>query len=324
MVLTPLNCGQENCHVCSASNVTSCSGKNAAARTFESETLLAPPPPQHSTSPRTSFLSLIAKQDTDLQQSREKRPTVSRSAEEGSDKFIEQLRRKHTAEQETISHGPPGNEAEVVVAGSSKHRPSKKAAAAWPAAYWEEQFDWEDHLDSTSTVTTGVPSGQQVPSDSQPRPVAQTSPTNLRLDLLPSPAFYPAHWESERLRRAVERHLKSKLRDHFAQDPEREYQRKRNEQRSNELIEEHSRRLGGEDLRSRGQDAAASSGEQKGDLATLLRRSKGRAIKMSTAARRRLMRDFKRMQTDPPAGVSASPIQDNVMTWYVLPRPPYH
>ncbi|KAL7822949.1 ubiquitin-conjugating enzyme E2 [Trichoderma gracile] len=40
---------------------------------------------------------------------------------------------------------------------------------------------------------------------------------------------------------------------------------------------------------------------------------------MSTAARRRLMRDFKRMQTDPPAGVSASPIPDNVMTWLVLP-----
>lgn len=54
---------------------------------------------------------------------------------------------------------------------------------------------------------------------------------------------------------------------------------------------------------------------------------------MSTPARRRLMRDFKvsfltppfscftntflqRMQTDPPAGVSASPIADNVMTWY--------
>jgi ubiquitin-conjugating enzyme E2 A len=37
---------------------------------------------------------------------------------------------------------------------------------------------------------------------------------------------------------------------------------------------------------------------------------------MSTTARRRLMRDFKRMQTDPPAGVSASPVADNVMTWY--------
>jgi hypothetical protein len=68
---------------------------------------------------------------------------------------------------------------------------------------------------------------------------------------------------------------------------------------------------------------------------------------MSTAARRRLMRDFKvrhqdmrlnssteqdhgeellltrllqRMQTDPPAGVSASPIADNVMTWYDSPH----
>ena len=60
---------------------------------------------------------------------------------------------------------------------------------------------------------------------------------------------------------------------------------------------------------------------------------------MSTSARRRLMRDFKvnrlvsheslsftlslisllirqRMQSDPPAGVSASPVSENVMTWY--------
>lgn len=57
---------------------------------------------------------------------------------------------------------------------------------------------------------------------------------------------------------------------------------------------------------------------------------------MSTSARRRLMRDFKvtftpssiphlfqnkqantlqRMQSDPPAGVSASPVSENVMTW---------
>lgn len=48
------------------------------------------------------------------------------------------------------------------------------------------------------------------------------------------------------------------------------------------------------------------------------RRERNEAIdqtEMSTAARRRLMRDFKRMQTDPPAGVSASPVPDNVMTW---------
>jgi ubiquitin-protein ligase len=30
------------------------------------------------------------------------------------------------------------------------------------------------------------------------------------------------------------------------------------------------------------------------------------------------MRDFKRMQQDPPSGVSASPLPDNVMTWYVI------
>ncbi|CAG8219697.1 unnamed protein product [Penicillium salamii] len=42
---------------------------------------------------------------------------------------------------------------------------------------------------------------------------------------------------------------------------------------------------------------------------------------MSTSARRRLMRDFKRMQTDPPAGVSASPVADNVMTWYAISLP---
>jgi len=27
---------------------------------------------------------------------------------------------------------------------------------------------------------------------------------------------------------------------------------------------------------------------------------------------------LQRMQTDPPAGVSASPVADNVMTWYVM------
>ncbi|KAJ3362088.1 ubiquitin-conjugating enzyme E2 2 [Allomyces macrogynus ATCC 38327] len=36
---------------------------------------------------------------------------------------------------------------------------------------------------------------------------------------------------------------------------------------------------------------------------------------MSTPTRRRLMRDFKRLQTDPPAGVSGAPCPDNIMTW---------
>lgn len=37
--------------------------------------------------------------------------------------------------------------------------------------------------------------------------------------------------------------------------------------------------------------------------------------RMSTPAKRRLMRDFKRMQLDAPSGVSASPLPDNVMSW---------
>jgi len=36
---------------------------------------------------------------------------------------------------------------------------------------------------------------------------------------------------------------------------------------------------------------------------------------MSTPARRRLMRDFKRLQQDPPAGVSGAPSDNNIMLW---------
>jgi ubiquitin-conjugating enzyme E2 A len=36
---------------------------------------------------------------------------------------------------------------------------------------------------------------------------------------------------------------------------------------------------------------------------------------MSTPAKRRLMRDFKRLQTDPPEGVSGAPCPDNVLIW---------
>ncbi|KAH3684253.1 hypothetical protein WICPIJ_004773 [Wickerhamomyces pijperi] len=39
---------------------------------------------------------------------------------------------------------------------------------------------------------------------------------------------------------------------------------------------------------------------------------------MSTAARRRLIRDLKRIQQDPPDGVSASPHADNVMIWNAI------
>ena len=51
---------------------------------------------------------------------------------------------------------------------------------------------------------------------------------------------------------------------------------------------------------------------------------------MSTPARRRLMRDFKRLQTDPPAGVSGAPTDNNIMLWnavifglIIFPPPPF-
>ncbi|KAK1438881.1 hypothetical protein QVD17_04693 [Tagetes erecta] len=36
---------------------------------------------------------------------------------------------------------------------------------------------------------------------------------------------------------------------------------------------------------------------------------------MSTPARKRLMRDFKRLQQDPPAGISGAPYDNNIMLW---------
>jgi ubiquitin-conjugating enzyme E2 A len=39
---------------------------------------------------------------------------------------------------------------------------------------------------------------------------------------------------------------------------------------------------------------------------------------MSTAARRRLMRDFKRMQTDPPEGVNGAPLDNDIMQWHAV------
>ena len=40
--------------------------------------------------------------------------------------------------------------------------------------------------------------------------------------------------------------------------------------------------------------------------------------KMATAARRRLMRDFKRMQTDPPEGVNGAPLDNDIMMWHAV------
>lgn len=39
---------------------------------------------------------------------------------------------------------------------------------------------------------------------------------------------------------------------------------------------------------------------------------------MSTAARKRLMRDFKRLQKDPPTGIQAAPLDNNVMAWQAV------
>jgi hypothetical protein len=36
---------------------------------------------------------------------------------------------------------------------------------------------------------------------------------------------------------------------------------------------------------------------------------------MSTPARKRLMRDFKRLQHDPPAGISGAPYDNDIMHW---------
>eukprot|EP00696_Hemimastix_kukwesjijk_P003472 gnl/Hemi2/14256_TR4843_c0_g1_i1.p1 gnl/Hemi2/14256_TR4843_c0_g1~~gnl/Hemi2/14256_TR4843_c0_g1_i1.p1 ORF type:complete len:152 (-),score=33.86 gnl/Hemi2/14256_TR4843_c0_g1_i1:121-576(-) len=36
---------------------------------------------------------------------------------------------------------------------------------------------------------------------------------------------------------------------------------------------------------------------------------------MSTPARRRLMRDFKRLHDDPPTGINGAPLENNIMKW---------
>lgn len=39
---------------------------------------------------------------------------------------------------------------------------------------------------------------------------------------------------------------------------------------------------------------------------------------MSTSARRRLMRDYKRLQKDPPLGISGAPLNNDIMTWQAV------
>ena len=39
---------------------------------------------------------------------------------------------------------------------------------------------------------------------------------------------------------------------------------------------------------------------------------------MSTPARKRLVRDFKRLQSDPPTGISGAPTESNIMLWHAV------
>ncbi|CAF4424663.1 unnamed protein product, partial [Rotaria magnacalcarata] len=39
---------------------------------------------------------------------------------------------------------------------------------------------------------------------------------------------------------------------------------------------------------------------------------------MSTPSRLRLMRDFKQLQKDPPAGIAAVPSDDNILIWHAF------
>lgn len=39
---------------------------------------------------------------------------------------------------------------------------------------------------------------------------------------------------------------------------------------------------------------------------------------MSTPARKRLLRDFKKLQKDPPSGIQAAPLDNNVMAWQAV------
>lgn len=36
------------------------------------------------------------------------------------------------------------------------------------------------------------------------------------------------------------------------------------------------------------------------------------------SAKRRLMRDFKRLQTDPPSGISGAPVGNDIMVWQAV------
>ena len=47
-------------------------------------------------------------------------------------------------------------------------------------------------------------------------------------------------------------------------------------------------------------------------------RRERRNTRMSTPARKRLVRDFKRLQSDPPTGISGAPTESNIMLWHAV------
>ncbi|KAK7362203.1 hypothetical protein VNO77_04309 [Canavalia gladiata] len=60
---------------------------------------------------------------------------------------------------------------------------------------------------------------------------------------------------------------------------------------------------------------ALSSEEANLALLSVFAFSEPLVVRMSTPSRKRLMRDFKRLQQDPPAGISGAPQDNNIMLW---------
>lgn len=67
------------------------------------------------------------------------------------------------------------------------------------------------------------------------------------------------------------------------------------------------------------QRRARCGGSGGGELAVVGYVKRQEEHAMESSSKRESITDtlLQRMQTDPPAGVSASPVSDNVMTWYV-------
>jgi ubiquitin-protein ligase len=47
-------------------------------------------------------------------------------------------------------------------------------------------------------------------------------------------------------------------------------------------------------------------------------KKRSKAGTTASAAQKRLMRDFRRLQKDPPSGISGAPIDGNIMRWQAV------